>query len=61
MLHNAIQDMPYLAAANDFGAANDVRKLVLKLRWIGLEYEAEKLLASLSEGEVGAIAPSDTD
>jgi len=55
MLHSAIQDMP------QHTPANDIRKMVIKLRWIGLEYEAEELLTRLSEGEVGAIAPSDTD
>jgi hypothetical protein len=55
MLHSVIQDMLYHAPAND------IRNMVLKLRWIGLELEAERLLASLSEGEVGAIAPSETD
>ncbi|HWY61412.1 MAG TPA: hypothetical protein VNW15_05880 [Rhizomicrobium sp.] len=55
MLHSAIRNMPMPASPDD------IRKLVLKLRWIGLEHEAQQLQSSLSEGEVAAIAPIETD
>jgi hypothetical protein len=55
MLHHATQN---IAAPID---ANEARKLVIKLRWFGLEDEAEALQALLLGKEIGAIGPLDTD
>jgi hypothetical protein len=41
--------------------AYEARRLVLKLRWIGLEEDATSLQALLLEREIGAIGPLDTD
>lgn len=48
------------------GASNEMVKLIRKLRWIGMEEEAEKLQRELSEREDAAAdsvvaTPRDTD
>ena len=58
MLQNYMQEMPVLATPDA------IRKMVLKLRWIGLEAEADQLrqrLDAAAPGESVAFAPSDTD
>jgi hypothetical protein len=55
MLHRAIENIkPPVDAV-------EARMLVLKLRWFGLEDEAESLQMLLLEGEIGAIGTLDTD
>jgi hypothetical protein len=42
----------------------EIRKLILKLRWIGMEEEAERLSASLAEfatAECQVMGPRETD
>jgi hypothetical protein len=42
----------------------EIRKLILKLRWIGMEEEAERLSASLAEfatAECHVMGPRETD
>jgi hypothetical protein len=41
--------------------ADEARRLVLKLRLVGLEEDAASLQALLLEREIGAIGPLDTD
>lgn len=51
---------PY-AAARERRTSSELAKLVRKLRWIGMEEEAEKLseeLARRASDAVGVIAPS---
>jgi len=47
-----------------FAAPADIRKIMLKLRWIGLEDEAETLhqrLKMVGPGQCVAMEPPDTD
>lgn len=58
MLQNFVQAMPAP------GTPDDIRKTVLKLRWIGLHAEAEQLqrhLSMVAPDESVVIAALDTD
>jgi hypothetical protein len=56
------QQEPPDAVAPEQRTSNEVVSLIRKLHWIGLEKEAESLLAELARrratGEVSVIAPS---
>ena len=59
------QQMPPDVAASP-GTSNDLVKLIRKLRWIGMEEEAERLLNELTHRNIVAAdsvlaAPRDTD
>jgi hypothetical protein len=58
MFGNFVSDNP------TFAAPADIRKVMLKLRWIGLEDEAETLhryLRVVAPGQCVAMEPPDTD
>jgi hypothetical protein len=64
--HKASQDLPQQRTPANAAALNETIKLIRKLRWIGMEEEAQKLERELAERE-GAAAdsvvatPRDTD